>query len=673
MGKVVRIDERTMNASRGRFARMAVLIDLTKPLITRIRVNGKIKVVEYESLHIDNFPRLVVDPKKSNGATASAESFRTVPTLVKEDLAEKEAYGPWILVEPRKRLQPKQGNSYIFGEIQGNRINGSRFNILAKNRDGSQIAEQGKNQGEEKRKKSEEKKERKSQKDRARNMGEEKRVISGSKKGKEPIQEFKNPFSGMNLKAFSVKKGVKFGQCSNGPPGFPQKEIGDNGPGQEIVGLAINNQAKDVEPNAAESVAQTEPSKQADPPDPTQTKSPPDESISLTNNSSNSSDLNKISISNPLELNNLSKFDDVMTEAETLNFTRSHRVETHGRAGGIWNHFQFIHCRVRKGSVTEWAYITFVYGSPQRSSRKLLWEELDLIATNLSEPWLKGAADSNIGGDSGFQKFVLSAGLRDMGYRGSQFTWSRENLFKRLDRALCNSAWDQVFSSATIFHLPKLRSDHRLLLITIGKGCRDLHNHPFRFFSGWLSHADFTTFVRDNWMTDRSAPHRKKRIIARIKGAQKALESHRTISLISLDIDLCVELEEILDYEELLWKHKSRDAWISHGDRNTSYFHRKTLARRKRNKIETLKLDGVSWCFDKDRLQQATLKYFADLYTADNSATDRSYSRGGFPLLSSADINALKAPIHDAEIREALFSMAPLKAPGVDGFHALFF
>ncbi|MBA0609363.1 hypothetical protein Godav_021426, partial [Gossypium davidsonii] len=323
VGKVVLIDERTMNASRGRFAKIAVLIDLTKPLITRIRVNGKIKVVEYESLHIvcfkcgiyghtkDNYLRLEVDPKKSDGAAASARSSGKVPTPAKEDLAEKEAYGPWILVEPRKRLQPKQGNSYISGEIQGNRIDGSRFNLLAKNGDGSQIAEQGKNQEEENGKKSEEKKERKSQKDGARNMGEEKGVISGSKKGKEPVQELKNPFSGINLKALSVKKGVKFGQCSDGPPGFPQKEIEDNGPGQEIVGLAINNQAKDVEPNAAKSVvlgkqrkakkktarskrveldpaqhsvvviqpvqkkAQTEPSKQADPPDPTQTKSPP--------------------------------------------------------------------------------------------------------------------------------------------------------------------------------------------------------------------------------------------------------------------------------------------------------------------------------------------------------------------------------------------------------------
>ncbi|MBA0819615.1 hypothetical protein Gohar_021761, partial [Gossypium harknessii] len=230
VGKVVRIDERTMNASRGRFARMAVLIDLTKPLITRIRVNGEIKVVEYESLHIvcfkcgiyghtkDNCPRLVVDPKKSDGAAAFAGSSGMVPTPAKEDLAEKEAYGPWILVEPRTRPQPKQGNLYISGEIQGNQINGSRFNILAKNGYGSQIAEQGKNQGEEKGKKSEEKKERKSQKDRARNMGEEKGVISRSKKGKEPVQELKNPFSGINLKAFSVKKGVKFGQCSNGPP-----------------------------------------------------------------------------------------------------------------------------------------------------------------------------------------------------------------------------------------------------------------------------------------------------------------------------------------------------------------------------------------------------------------------------------------------------------------------
>ncbi|KAK5792686.1 hypothetical protein PVK06_033803 [Gossypium arboreum] len=50
IGKVVRLDFNTDNRTRGRFARMAVYINLNKPLIAQLLVNGRIQRVEYEAL-----------------------------------------------------------------------------------------------------------------------------------------------------------------------------------------------------------------------------------------------------------------------------------------------------------------------------------------------------------------------------------------------------------------------------------------------------------------------------------------------------------------------------------------------------------------------------------------------------------------------------------------------
>ncbi|KAK8489500.1 hypothetical protein V6N11_047454 [Hibiscus sabdariffa] len=50
IGHVIHIDYQTENGCRGRFARMTICIDLNKPSVSKLLVNGKIQVVEYESL-----------------------------------------------------------------------------------------------------------------------------------------------------------------------------------------------------------------------------------------------------------------------------------------------------------------------------------------------------------------------------------------------------------------------------------------------------------------------------------------------------------------------------------------------------------------------------------------------------------------------------------------------
>lgn len=70
------------------------------------------------------------------------------------------------------------------------------------------------------------------------------------------------------------------------------------------------------------------------------------------------------------------------------------------------------------------------------------------------------------------------------------------------------------------------------------------------------------------------------------------LESHNSKSLTRLELSLKQELEEVVDQEESFWHQKSRKDWILHGDRKTTFFHKKTLTRRRRNRITAIKDDA---------------------------------------------------------------------------------
>jgi len=52
-----------------------------------------------------------------------------------------------------------------------------------------------------------------------------------------------------------------------------------------------------------------------------------------------------------------------------------------------------------------------------------------------------------------------------------------------------------------------------------------------------------------------------------------------------LEKDLQEQLEITLYQEECLWFQKSRSQWIADGDRNTKYYHSKTIIRKRKNKI----------------------------------------------------------------------------------------
>ncbi|CAI0427373.1 unnamed protein product [Linum tenue] len=50
IGRTIKLDYHTLNQRRAKFARLAVEIDLGKPLIPRVHIDGEWQKVEYENL-----------------------------------------------------------------------------------------------------------------------------------------------------------------------------------------------------------------------------------------------------------------------------------------------------------------------------------------------------------------------------------------------------------------------------------------------------------------------------------------------------------------------------------------------------------------------------------------------------------------------------------------------
>lgn len=158
-----------------------------------------------------------------------------------------------------------------------------------------------------------------------------------------------------------------------------------------------------------------------------------------------------------------------------------------------------------------------------------------------------------------------------------------------------------------------------------------------------------------------------------MKGIQRSLERVDSLSLLLLEQTLQHEYNHILFQEELFWFQKSREQWVKLGDKNTAYFHAQTVIRRKRNKIHGLNLPNGIWCCDEEILQQEAQSYFQSLFCANQNVQVADFSLSNIPVISEEEKTNLAKPVSKEEVMHALSTMQPFKAPGPNGFQAVFF
>ncbi|XVE81857.1 hypothetical protein DITRI_Ditri15bG0099800 [Diplodiscus trichospermus] len=144
IGNPLRVDQTTLSTARGRFARLCVEIDLSKPLLAKFRLRKKIRRIEYESMHTICFNcgryghRQDSCAENTSTVDEGQEEQEAPPQVERLDLdAEIPAnYGKWMLVQrkPRKRGNQNDMNTPSTKFMQ-NKDNGSRFDILSASQD----------------------------------------------------------------------------------------------------------------------------------------------------------------------------------------------------------------------------------------------------------------------------------------------------------------------------------------------------------------------------------------------------------------------------------------------------------------------------------------------------------------------------------------------------------
>ncbi|KAL7260635.1 hypothetical protein ACSBR1_006322 [Camellia fascicularis] len=203
---------------------------------------------------------------------------------------------------------------------------------------------------------------------------------------------------------------------------------------------------------------------------------------------------------------------------------------------------------------------------------------------------------------------------------------------------MCNVAWRTLYLEATVKVLPRTYSDHSPLIVYT-EGMHSLYpsNRPFRFEAAWMSHPSLLDVINSSWsnmnnnLLDSTTEFtirvkkwnrevfdnifkKKRHLLARIEGIQKALTDNFSHSLFTLEKNLITQFNNVLLQEEMLWFQKSRSRTITLGNRNTRYFHISTITKQGKLKINAIKHNEGNWITEKADIIRNIMDYFNDLF-----------------------------------------------------------
>ncbi|KAH1108354.1 hypothetical protein J1N35_012122 [Gossypium stocksii] len=76
---------------------------------------------------------------------------------------------------------------------------------------------------------------------------------------------------------------------------------------------------------------------------------------------------------------------------------------------------------------------------------------------------------------------------------------------------------------------------------------------------------------------------------------------------------------------------------------------------------------------ENERLKYAAMSFYRGLYTEEKGNMGKFPIRRMFPIVEAEFLEVLDQKLTTQEVHDALFGMAPLKAPGIDSLHAQFY
>ena len=293
---------------------------------------------------------------------------------------------------------------------------------------------------------------------------------------------------------------------------------------------------------------------------------------------------------------------------------------------------------------------------------------------------------------------IANCGLFDFPSLGNTLSWSgrrnKQVVKCRLDRALGNNEWHNLFPCSHVEYLRMVGSDHRPIVASIESKILKFRKQ-FRFDKRWIGEEGVMESINRGWHSSNRRGdvgivgkiHNCRHEISvwrksnppygkdKINNLQKALEEIQNDFSKTNDevLEVSRKLQEAYRDEEQYWEQKSRTKWHTCGDRNTKFYHALTKQRRIQNRIAGLYNEEGSWVNSESKVEEVAVKYFMDLFHTSSPEDFDSFLEEVPSSITDGQNWKLMAEATEEEVKAALFMMHPEKAPGPDGMTALFY
>jgi hypothetical protein len=132
-------------------------------------------------------------------------------------------------------------------------------------------------------------------------------------------------------------------------------------------------------------------------------------------------------------------------------------------------------------------------------------------------------------------------------------------------------------------------------------------------------------------------------------------------------------LKEQLWREEILWKQKLRELWLSCTDLNTKFFHASTACHRRYNSISCLVSADGSKIEGRDNIGAFLVNHFSSLFTSTQPAFDDNFSDLVDSVITDDENVSLCIILDEVEIFSAIKDLGLNKAHGPNGMTRLFY
>uniref|UniRef100_A0A2N9IE03 Reverse transcriptase domain-containing protein n=1 Tax=Fagus sylvatica TaxID=28930 RepID=A0A2N9IE03_FAGSY len=326
-----------------------------------------------------------------------------------------------------------------------------------------------------------------------------------------------------------------------------------------------------------------------------------------------------------------------------------------------------------------WSFVGF-YGPPYKSERMKSWVNLHALLVSIQGPCVccgdfhvviddsekEGGTAGSSSTPSFLKELLFDLAAVDLGFVGNKFTWTnrrwgRHAIRERLDRGIANFDWRLAFSRASVYHLGAVNSDHCSLIID-NNLVDSFSPRPFHFEAVWAKDPRCYEAINFAWQKTVFGSTYFK-LYQKQRNTAKALKNWNKDTF-----GVCqAKIQELNTRLEMVQSGPTTEANVGVEAVIQTEINGEEIPLMLLNLIKGIGIINIS------EIKSFVVSKYQELFTEEHTSFPPGLENLISPSITSEVNEAIcQIPFH-VEIKETIFGMYNLKAPGPDGLPALFY